>query len=214
MRQSTMIAGMLFLLFQLACTTDQGQKQREIFCSYPESSPLHSHNLGVFDQQYAYGSPFRARANTKAYVLERSRRNYLRFISKEIKEDFILDVEMPKTTLEASTFGILLARDIEGEQLVAALQVIDGKLVFSPDMRAGNSNALDVKADFIRLAYINQEVAAYYTLGDDIRPIAIQQMDEETPLFVGLFAHATASRLVFGKVDLQFPNTRAVLNKN
>lgn len=206
MRQFTRIVGLLFLLIQFACTP---KKASEGSPQISASTPL---NLGIFEYQNTERSAFQYDTLTGNYYLPSSTDGGLRFISIPIQSDFILETKMPNTSPSESTFGLLLSSDQAGDYPVAALQVVDGKLLFSPDTRIGGTNALALKADYIRLEYINQQAAAYYIIDEDIRPIAIQQMEDEAQLFVGLFARSTSSDLTFESVELSYPDISPALS--
>ncbi len=208
MKQLTSAVGLCLLLLQLACVSDTSNTTSQVLKS---PAPL---NLGIFEEQNENNTPFRYDTLTQSYHIAASNQEELRFISKESKEDFIFDLKLPQQELSGSIFGILLAMDRAGETPIAALQVVDGKLVFAPNTRINTSNALAVQADYIRLEYINGQAAAYYTIKDNtMRPIAIQQMDDESSLFVGIFARKTGQDLSFESIEFSHPEIEPALSE-
>lgn len=205
MKQLTSAVGLFLLLVQLACTSDTPTTQVLKSPAPPD--------LGIFEQQNEISAAFRYDTLTDFYHLAASEQDALRFISKSTNEDFIFDLKLPRQELLGSTFGILLAMDKEGESPIAALQVVDGKLVFAPTTRINTNNALAVQADYIRLEYINGQAAAYYTIKDnEMRPIAIQQMDDEGSLFVGVFARKTKQDVSFESIEFSYPEIEPALS--
>ncbi len=210
MKQLTLAVGVLGLsLYMWVACTNTPAPSNTVTAAAP--API---DLGIFEQQNSHVAPFQYDTLTQAFHLARSNDDALRFVSRRSEQDFIMDVQLPKQSLVGSTFGILLATDAAGEYPIAALQVVDGKLVFAPSTRANSSNVLEVQADYIRMEYINGQAAAYYTIGEDkIRPIAIQQMDDEAAIYIGIFARNTAQDLSFEDIEFSHPEIEPPLSE-
>lgn len=206
MKQLTYLVGLTLLLLHLACHSEISENKLQTECSLPPS-------LGIFEQQNISTAPFRYDTLSHSFHLVASSDDALRFISKASTEDFILDIKIPTQSSSTSRFGLLLATDKAGEAPIAALQVMDGKLLFAPNTQSTTGNTIGVEADYIRLEYINGQAAAYYTIADDMRPIAIQQMDGEQTVYAGIFARSTAQDLIFESTTFSYPEIELPLSK-
>jgi len=162
-------------------------------------------DVGIFKDQPIESIAFQYDEAQQIYELKAKEEDNLRMLWTALRGDFMLDVKLPKVE-DAGTYGLMLCTSAKEKTPIAALQVVDNQVVFMTAAQVNLGNAMDKKAEYLRLERIGNELTALYAEeGQRFRPLAIQQLDKDIALLGGLFAKATTKDLVFSNLRLTHP---------
>lgn len=163
-----------------------------------------SGRIGIFENQAIEDVSFQFDETTQTYRLPAADSETPRLLSKQLEGDFSLSVRLPKTN-KAGTYGLLLFTNMETKKPIARLQIENDQLSFIPAVEVNRSNALSVAANYLKLERIGTQLTAYYALENEtFRPIAMQSLPLDEPLYGGLFGQKTTKELVFSNLDLTY----------
>lgn len=162
-------------------------------------------DIGIFKDQPIENIAFQYDEEQQIYQLKAKEEDNLRMLWTALRGDFMLDVKLPKVE-DAGTYGLMLCTSAREKTPIAALQVVDNQVVFMTAAQVNLGNAMDKKAEYLRLERSGNELTALYAEeGKRFRPLAIQQLDKDIALLGGLFAKATTKDLVFSNLRLTHP---------
>ncbi|MEM9846508.1 MAG: hypothetical protein AAF847_01365 [Bacteroidota bacterium] len=197
-RSISLTVSLLLALLLFACQEEQPVE---------ESQPSLS-EIGAFKEQRTKDASFSFDEVQQTYQIKASDQEDLRLLWTPLKGDFMLDLQLPNVQ-ETGTYGLMLCSDLDTKTPIAALQFTDNKLAFMTAAQVNMGNAIEKKVNYIRLERVGKEIIAYYAeKAGRFRPIAMQQIEKDMPVYGGLFAKSTTQDLSFSNFVLVHPRQK------
>lgn len=184
---------LLFCLLVVACQTDDKAFNSNL-----------SGRIGIFEQQQIEDFSFQFEEATQTYHLPIGESKTPRLLWTKLEGDFSLSVRLPKVS-KAGNYGLSLFTDVETKKPIARLQIENDQLSFIPAVEVNQRNALAVEADYLKLERKGTQLTAYYALANEtFRPLAMQSLPTDEPIYGGLFGNKTTEDLIFTNLNLTY----------